>query len=342
MDTTTPAIHERTGSPNQIGITATVPVEIILAAGLTPVDLNNLFISSEQPMKGLALAEADGFPHGVCAWIKGIYATVLTQGIRQMIAVTGGDCSNTVALGEVLEDRGVRVIPFEYPPNRDRERLQAQMEALRTALSPTGAEVEAARARLQGIRAKLARLDRLTHERGQVSGAENHRFLVASSDFNGDPARFEQDLDRFLAEAQQRSPLHRDVRLGYLGVPPIFSDFYEKAESFGAGVVFNEVQRQFSMPHHDLDLVDQYLRYTYPYDVGARIADIEEAVTQRRLDGLIHYTQTFCYRQIYDVLLRERLSTPILTLEGDRPGPMDGRTALRLETFVEMLRDRKA
>ena len=29
----------------RIGITATVPVEIILAAGLEPIDLNNLFIS---------------------------------------------------------------------------------------------------------------------------------------------------------------------------------------------------------------------------------------------------------------------------------------------------------
>jgi hypothetical protein len=32
---------------NTIGITATVPVEVILAAGFKPVDLNNLFITSD-------------------------------------------------------------------------------------------------------------------------------------------------------------------------------------------------------------------------------------------------------------------------------------------------------
>ena len=57
---------------------------------------------------------------------------------------------------------------------------------------------------------------------------------------------------------------------------------------------------------------------------------------------MIHYTQTFCYRQIYDILLRKNLPVPILTLEGDRPGPLDSRTSLRIETFIQMLKDRKS
>ena len=59
------------------------------------------------------------------------------------------------------------------------------------------------------------------------------------------------------------------------------------------------------------------------------------------MDGLIHYTQTFCFRQIYDIILRESLPLPILTIEGDKPGKVDSRTAIRLETFVEMLRMKK-
>jgi benzoyl-CoA reductase/2-hydroxyglutaryl-CoA dehydratase subunit BcrC/BadD/HgdB len=81
--------------------------------------------------------------------------------------------------------------------------------------------------------------------------------------------------------------------------------------------------------------------YTYPYTIEGRIQDIQRAMRVRKLDGLIHYTQTFCYRQIYDILLRDALPIPILTLEGDRPGPLDGRSALRIETFVEMLREKR-
>jgi len=143
-----------------------------------------------------------------------------------------------------------------------------------------------------------------------------------------------------LAEAEKREPIHDEVRLGFLGGPPIFHGFYEHMESLGARVVFNEVQRQFSMPFDEEDIVERYLRYTYPYGMEGRLRDIEKEIHERRLDGLIHYTQTFCYRQIYDMILRESLSLPILTLEGDRPGRIDSRTAFRIETFVEMLKDR--
>ena len=91
------------------------------------------------------------------------------------------------------------------------------------------------------------------------------------------------------------------------------------------------------MPFDHEDIVDQYLEYTYPYDINGRVRDIEKAIKERKLDGLIHYTQTFCYRQLYDIVLRESLSVPILTLEGDRAGEIDSRTAFRIETFVEML-----
>ncbi len=324
-----------------IGITATVPVEIILAAGRRPVDLNNLFITSESPNRLVAQAESAGFSHNMCAWIKGIYSTVINHDIAEVIAVTGGDCSNTIALGELLERKGVRVIPFEYPPQRKREALQAQMESLREALSTTWTEIDRVKLRLESIRGKLRRLDQLTYGQNVVTGLENHQFLVSSSDFNGNPDLFEKDLDQFLTKAQDRRPRINEIRLGYLGVPPIFSQFYEFIESVGARVVFNEVQRQFSMPFGFKDMVEQYLQYTYPYDFGARLADINEAINKRQLDGLIHYTQTFCYRQIYDIVLREVSPIPLLTLEGDRPGRVDGRTALRIETFVEMLQGRK-
>jgi len=40
------------------------------------------------------------------------------------------------------------------------------------------------------------------------------------------------------------------------------------------------------------------------------------------------------------MIIRKKLPLPILTLEGDKPGPLDERTKIRLEGFVEMLEDR--
>lgn len=327
------------GAGALIGITTTVPVEIIIASGRRPVDLNNLFISAENPNLLLSRAEAAGFSHNICAWIKGIYSCVLEYGIKEVIAVTGGDCSNTVALGELLAREGVRVISFDYPLDRSKDAMKEQMERLIGALDTNWTEVDKVRERLRGVRKKLEELDRMTWKDNLVSGFENHLYLVCSTDFNGDPDSFERELDKVIGAIKKRKPRDNEVRLGYLGVPPIFSNFYELIESKGGRVVFNEVQRQFSMPYHGKGVLDQYLEYTYPYDAEGRIKDIEKAVEERRLDGLIHYTQTFCYRQIYDIMLRESLKVPILTLEGDRPGRVDSRTALRIETFLEMLSD---
>ncbi len=324
-----------------IGLTSTIPVEIVFAAGLRPVDLNNVFITSERPEKLIMQAESAGFGHNVCAWIKGIYATVINRDIKRVIAVTGGDCSNTVALAEVLERRGVEIIPFDYPPDHDRDLLMAQMEKLRQALSATWPDIRGAKRRLDGIRRKLRELDRLTFQKNVVSGFENHLFLVSSSDFNSDPDQFERELDVFLKKAKKRETIGGEVRLGFLGVPPIFSELYDRLEALGGRVVFNEIQRQFSMPYGDEDMVDQYLHYTYPYTIQGRLDDIQQAIKERHLDGLIHYTQTFCFRQIYDIILKESIPVPILTLEGDRPGGLDSRTAVRIETFIEMLKDRR-
>jgi len=118
----------------------------------------------------------------------------------------------------------------------------------------------------------------------------------------------------------------------------MFSDLYDFLESIGVRVVYNEMPRQFAMLGLEDDLVDQYRHYTYPYRVWGRIEDIRRAVAGRGLAGVIHTVQSFCYRQMEDVILRESLGVPMLTLEGDLPGPLDARSHVRLESFVEMLR----
>ena len=322
----------------RIGITSTVPAEAILAAGLIPIDLNNAFIAHPERAHLIELAERDGFPAGVCSWIKGIYGAVVRDDIRAVVAVTTGDCSNTVALADVLEDRGVRVIRFAYPAERTRYEFERAWRSFCSALGVTAEEANDVRERLIPLRGKLREVDALTWYKNRVTGFENHRLLVAASDFEGDPEAFEKQLGEFLEEARVRQELPDGPRVGIAGVPPILDDLHAFLEDEGVRVVFNETQRQFAMPHQSGDLVEQYLRYTYPYDFKARLADIREEVRRRRCRGLIHYVQSFCHRGIEDILLRRHVDVPVLTLEGERPGPMDGRLRVRVQAFVEMLR----
>ena len=320
-----------------IGLTATVPVEVLLAAGATPLDLNNVFITSASPTALVQEAEHRGFPLNCCAWIKGIYATARRLGLARVIGVAQGDCSNTHALMEVLASEGVEVVEFNYPYPKDRVALSAAIDALARRLGTTRAAAEAQRERLRPVRRTLAEIDRLTWDAGTVSGEENHLWLLGSTDFDGDPDAYVARAEGFLAEARGRQPLEGRHRLGVLGIPPICDGLHAFLESLGARVVFNEFQRQFSMPPGAEDLVDQYARYTYPYGVEDRLADIRRAGAERRLDGLVHYVQSFCFRHIQDRLLRAGVDVPVLTLEFDRPGPLDGQSRTRLEAFVEML-----
>lgn len=325
-----------------VGITTTIPVEVLFAAGETPVDLNNVFINHPDPYRLIRRAEQDGYPRNCCGWIKGIYAVALEQGIRRVVAVTQGDCSQTHAMMETLQAAGVEIIPFAYPYDRDRELLTRQIERLMAHFGVIWDQVSAARESLRSIREQVAEIDRLTWQEGKVTGAENHYFQVACSDFEGEPEGFGRKVSDFLAEARARTPRPGGVRLGFLGVPPIIQGLHDFLEQRGGQVVFNEIPRQFTMAASlDDDLVTQYQRYTYPYDVFGRIADINEQCRLRRIEGLIHYTQAFCFRQIEDLLIKRGVSVPILTIEGQDPCEVDARTALRLEAFLEMLASRR-
>jgi benzoyl-CoA reductase/2-hydroxyglutaryl-CoA dehydratase subunit BcrC/BadD/HgdB len=323
---------------NRIGITATVPIEVLLAAGCEPVDLNNLFIGRGGAEEAVGEAERAGFPRNTCAWIKGIYATVRAERFARVLVVTGGDCSNAGALGEVLADDGVEVLEFSFPAKRDREAMAAAVEALARRLRTTAAAAGEVYARLAPGRELLRAVDELTWREGVVSGRENSDWLLRACDFAGGVERFEREAEGFLAEARRRPGRAGDVRLGIAGVPPINDDLFEYVEGLGAAVAFNELPRQFALLGGGADLVAAYTAYTYPYGVRPRLDDIEAEIKRRDLHGLIHYVQAFCYRGIQDILLRREAPVPILTLEGERPGPLSAQQKLRLETFVELLR----
>jgi benzoyl-CoA reductase/2-hydroxyglutaryl-CoA dehydratase subunit BcrC/BadD/HgdB len=325
-----------------IGITTTVPIEVLLAAGFKPVDLNNLFISDPDPERLVAIAERDGFPINCCTWIKGIYGVAIEQGIDTVLCVTTGDCSNTIMLMEVFKLKGLNVIPFAYPDRPDVSQMQHALESLAETLGTTVEAAGNVRKKLERARGLAEELDRLTWQDGVISGWENHFWLVSSSDFMGDIDEYQRQLSQLLTECRERNePKERKMRLAYIGVPSVFAkDLYRFLESQGARVVFNEIQRQFAMPHRGNSLAEQYSSYTYPYSIFDRLNDILPQLRDRRVDGVIHYVQAFCHRGIGDIIFRHRIDRPILTLEGNNDFMLTQHLRTRIEAFLDMIKRR--
>lgn len=320
----------------KIGFTTSFPIEPFLSSGHQVIDLNNIFVSSNSS-ELVRTAEYKGYPRNICSWIKGMYALILEQDYDYILGVIQGDCSNTHSLLSTLKDAGQKVLHFSFPYDRDKGFLDNEIKRLEDFCGVTRAQTMSMKNRLDRIRRKLVRLDELTWKTGQVTGYENHIWQLSSSDFNGDHDQMETDLDLFLTEAEQRENNTKGLRLGYLGVPPIITDLYSFIQERDVQIVFNEIQRQFAMPHLADSIVDQYWHYTYPYDIFTRLDDILKQIELRELDGLISYTQSFCHRQIDNLLIKKYSQIPVLTLEGDHPGELDERTKLRIDSFIDML-----
>lgn len=327
----------------KIGITTTVPTEVLIAAGYTPVDLNNLFITSDEYYKYIDIAERDGFPKSMCAWIKGIYGACLENNITEIIGVTEGDCSNTKVLLEVLKSKGVKGHPFAFPHCHTRESVTREISKFMESFGVSLEKVEKVRQSINLLRKDAIKLDELTYIDDKADGFENHLFQLCLSDFDGNMEKYGEFLKEKISQIENREKKPKKLRLGYLGVPPMQGDLHHFVEKFDARFVYNEVQREFAFPRaiKAEDIFEQYYDYTYPYDIEYRLKDILEQVRLRKLDGIIHYTQAFCHRAIEDIILKERLDIPVMNIEGDKQNSLDARTKLRLEAFLDMLHDLK-
>ncbi len=327
----------------KIGITTTVPVEVLLAAGYQPIDLNNILVSTPDPTKYVTIAERDGFPLNCCAWIKGIYGVCMDSAIDDVLCVTNGDCTNTVMLMEVLKLKGKNTVPFAYPERPDREQMDYVLEKLTATFGTTLKAAEKVRREVQPARDLTIKLDELTWKDNKVSGWENNLWLISTSDFNGDYLKYRKELQELIDKSAPRQPYPaEEIRVGYIGVPSVYAkELYPYIEKHGARVVFNEVQRQFAMPDVGRSLAEQYTNYTYPYSINERIADIKTELKKRRIDGVVHYVQAFCHRGIGDIVMRSAINVPVLTLEGNADFFLNGHVKTRIEAFLDMIERRK-
>lgn len=327
----------------RIGITTTVPIEVLIAAGYEVIDLNNIFITDGDYSKYIDNAERDGFPKSSCAFKKGVYGVAIKEDFKEIIGVTEGDCSNTKALEEVLSMKGIKVYPFSYPQTHKIEDIKTSLDNFIKTFDVSFKDVEKVRIRLNKIRKLITRLDELTYIDNKATALENHIYQVSASDFNGNYEEFESDLINKIDEIKKRKPKIKKLRLGYIGTPPMTLDLYKYVENFNAQFVYNEVQREFAFPRaiNCKNIYEQYYDYTYPYDINFRLKEINKQIDERKIDAIIHYTQAFCYRQIEHIVIKNCIRIPVLNIEGDKLNSLDARTKLRIEAFLDMIIDLK-
>lgn len=322
---------------NKVGFTSTIPVEVIFSSDHVPVDLNNLFVTHGEREMMLEEAEKKGMPRTVCSWIKGIYS-LFRLPFERIIFVEGGDCSNTTALREVAEYSGIHAISFRYPLTQDRFQCLKAIQTLAEQFDVTLGEVNRVFDLLKPVRQKLMKLDRIGYEKpGLISSSRIFEMLVNSTDFSGSMENYVLKLDGLMAETEQAVYQRtRPVRIGICGVPPIFQDLYDYLEGLGGYVVYHEIPAEFAMMKGET-IEEAYSSYTYPYGIFCRIKRISEEIKAREIDGIIHYVQSFCYRNIENIILKQEIDIPVLTFEGDSSFFLSPRDKLRLENFLEMI-----
>ena len=330
--------------------TTTVPVEVVLASGYRPLDLNNIFVTDPNPSSLVEKAEFSGFAGSSCAWIKGLYSVLASPEFNKdfgvFIAVTEGDCSNAKVLEQIVAmETGIRTFIFNFPYQRDIAKMRSEIERFADFLGTDYKSCVKVWENLKNLRKKLKIIDETSYlYPGSVTGEENHLFLVSSSDFCGDPIEYEAKADDFIKELDHRKCFVDPSRkkIAYLGVPPIVP-IHSFLESRHSTVIFNEIQREFAMLDEYSSIEEQYINYTYPYSAAFRFEKAIAEIEKRKPDGIIHYVQSFCHRQLEDIILRRLLESkglniPLLTLEFDKPADkIDARVATRIEAFLETI-----
>ncbi|RKZ26413.1 2-hydroxyacyl-CoA dehydratase [bacterium] len=325
----------------RIGITGMMPIELIFDSGAVPLDIRNFFIQHPDRVTYIQRGEMDGIPDNAGIMTKGIYGTVMENKIEEVVVVFQKDSIKSYALAEMFESQGVIVSRFNFPEHRNRQSLKLEIENLAKQLKMVNLEnLEYWRFKLNEIRELARRIDELTYEKNIVSGYENHKYLASMTDFEGDTELYMTKLYNFLDEIKNEKPFKQEIRLGFIGEPPIFPEIYKIIERCGARVVFNEVQRQYAMPYPADSVIDQYLKYTFPYDISKRVEDINAEIERRNIHGIIHYIDITGQAFADEMLFRREIGLPILTVEGGNSLVVNVKTITQISNFVNMLKEK--
>ncbi|HEY9245697.1 MAG TPA: 2-hydroxyacyl-CoA dehydratase family protein [Candidatus Methanoperedens sp.] len=307
---------------SKIGITALVPPELIFACGCEPLDVNNAIPSSRK------------YPENkLCAWTA-IWKEMLIKreiAIDSLVVVAGGDCHNALVDGQKVSMSGIPTHFFFYPFDKDRQYLESQLYKLSEFLG--GIRFPEKMRQIKEVK-ELGLLIDMKRSMGRISSSTAFDILISSSDLRGDIGKFREAIDSI---REENIRIHNRVAL--IGVPPIYHDFHDTAQSLGLHIVFDELPYEFIRHTGENigEMARDYCDYSFAGPLDSRISFLQEELEKRNIDGIIHYTQFACHHMLEDEILRSELDYPVLTIQGDLPGNTPQQVRLRLEAFREML-----
>jgi benzoyl-CoA reductase/2-hydroxyglutaryl-CoA dehydratase subunit BcrC/BadD/HgdB len=308
-----------------VGITALVPPELVYGCGHTPFDLNNAVPTSECVPRGK-----------LCAWTA-TWRDMLLRGdlrVDRLVVVAGGDCHNALVDGQKVAARGVPAHYLFYPFDGDEDEMAKQLASLEAFLG--GVIDQEAFARVGEAKELAIELD-MARCRRRILGSRVFDHMIQLCDLGGDVDRFIASARKVLEDRPTEVP---ETRIALVGVPPIYPDFHQVCEGYGMQVVFDELPWEFArMGGRTMEtLARAYAGYTFARDLEHRFDRLEEELTRRRVEGVVHYTQYACHHVLEDDMLRQRLDLPMLTVQGDLARGCPEQEKLRLEAFAELLR----
>lgn len=324
----------------RVGLCSTVPVEVLFAAGREPVDLNNHFVNHRAPEEFLRQADVLGMPRNHCAWTRGLFGVTVASEFSAIVVVPQGDCSGNLAMARVLQQRGVEVLEFNFPVGLSDRATMLEEEIARLAfrLGVPMKRVNETFNKLRPVRELLARLDKMNWDEGVVPGSIARNFMLQATDMGGNPQSFRRRLELLVSE-YENAPRASGPRIALFGVPAILSGVIEHLEAAGAQVVLCETESDFAMIPPAETIVEQYQHYAYPYGIERRLDRFLKHAAERRIDGVVVYSQAFCHHNLEMAKVETELADwPTLVLEGDLPQGISARDTIRLEGFIELVR----
>lgn len=309
----------------KVAISALVPPELIYSCEKTAIDINNLIPSSNTVPK-----------EKLCAWCAIWRDMILTHtiDIDALIVVAGGDCHNTLVEGQRVAQSKIKTHYFFYPFCEDPQYLESQLLDLENFLGGIKDQEYFKKIRdikKIGLSIEKKRID------SKVDPKTAFDHLISFSDLRGNVELFKDQLNQI-----EERKIESDFKIALIGVPPIFPDFHTTALSFGLQIIYDELPYEFVRltGANITELAKSYVRYTFARDLETRIEEILTQIEQRKVEGVIHYTQYACHHTLEDSILRDQIDYPFITLQGYLPQRVPEQIKLRLEAFSELLRRR--
>lgn len=338
-----------------VGVLCTfIPVELILAAGRTPVRLCSGYMETTYKAEVI-------FPQTFCPIVKSTVGRLMDAEVDIIISAT--TCDGKKKAAEYLMTKS-DVITLEVPHTTEtphaRALFLAEIKNLRFALEDRlGTKITSAKLRraievMNRLRSMGEEIQMLRTS-GRLWGS--HAMLALEASQTMPPTRWMEVATSLLQEAKRSGSIGKRVRIMLTGSPVIMPNWKVPLliEESGGHIVADDLctsykpiywkvePRSWSMTDMMIALAEKYLMSLCPcqFPSGPRSVRLRDAVREYRVEGVIHHVLISCHPSGGDAWIMEQVvkeeGVPMMKLETDLSHEDVEQLRTRVEAFLEMI-----